>query len=164
MANEGANIICLPELFATGYDLVELKGKIVDLSREYFEKIKDEMSECAKKNNVYLIAPFGEIREHYSKIFNSAFVYDCGGKCLGTYAKTHLWELEKLYFEKGSDLPVFETKFGKIGVQICYDAGFPEASRVLCLKGAEIVLYPSAWRIEDEDIYSGCWTIYKCWR
>lgn len=153
VAKMGAEIVCLPELFATGYDLNVLKEKIIDLSTEYFQYIKDEMSKCAKKNHIYLIAPFGEVRNLPGIVYNSALVFDDHGDYMGSYAKSHLWAMERLYFKEGNDYPVFNTKFGKIGILICYDAGFPESSRIMCLRGAEIVFYPSAWRVQDEDIW-----------
>lgn len=152
-AKKGADIVCLPELFATGYDLNALKEKIIDLSVEYFQYIKDEMGKCAASNHVYLIAPFGEIRNLPGIVYNSALVFDDSGNYIGSFAKSHLWALERLYFKEGNDYPVFDTKFGKIGILICYDAGFPEPSRIMCLKGAEIVFYPSAWRVQDEDMW-----------
>jgi predicted amidohydrolase len=153
LASQGADIVCLPELFATGYDLIELKDSILDLSVEYYEIIKKAMSESAKKNEIYLIAPFGEIKKGKTGVYNSAFVFDEDGNCMGSYAKSHLWGMEKSFFEEGNNLPVFETRFGKIGILICYDAGFPEPSRVMCLKGAEILFYPAAWREEEEDVW-----------
>lgn len=152
-AEKGADIVCLPELFATGYDLKNIKQKIVTLSIEYHDFIKAEISQAAKENGVHIIAPFGEIREAPGIVYNSAFLYDDEGELIGTFAKSHLWALDRLYFREGSDYPVFDTKFGKIGILICYDAGFPEASRILTLKGAELVFYPSAWREQDEDMW-----------
>ena len=71
---------------------------------------------------------------------------------MGDYSKHHLWAAERYYFHAGEDIPVFNTKYGKIGVMICYDAGFPEVARILALKGAELILCPSAWRVQDWDV------------
>jgi len=149
----GANIICLPELFATGYNLSVLKDNVVKLSIQYYEQICQEISDIAKHNKVYIIAPFGEKGEVSGVVYNSALLFDDEGKMMGSFAKTHLWALERLYFKEGSRYPVFETKYGKIGIMICYDAGFPEACRSLCLKGAEIVFVPAAWRKQDKDMW-----------
>ncbi len=153
VADEGAQIVCLPEMFATGYDLKNLKEKIVDESLAQFEYIKEEMSQAAKDNGVYLIAPFGEVREVPGVLYNSALFFDDQGTLIGSFGKSHLWALDRLYFREGSEYPVFDTKYGKVGILICYDAGFPEASRAMCLNGAEIVFYPSAWRVQDEDMW-----------
>jgi N-carbamoylputrescine amidase len=73
---------------------------------------------------------------------NSAVLVGPGG-LLGRYRKTHLWDREKLLYEPGRDLPVFDTPVGRVGVLICYDAWFPEAARTLALRGAEIICVPS---------------------
>ncbi|NLY66284.1 MAG: carbon-nitrogen hydrolase [Tissierellia bacterium] len=152
-ANKGANIVCLPELFATGYNLSILKEKVAGLSIEYYDYTFDKMSQAAKENNVYVLASFGEIRETPGIVYNSTIVFDDEGKKIGSFAKSHLWALDRLYFREGSEYPVFNTKYGKIGIMICYDAGFPEVARALCLGGAEIIFIPAAWRIQDVDMW-----------
>lgn len=152
-ANKNANIVCLPELFATGYNLNVLKERIVELSIKYYNFTMKEMSKAAKENNVYVIASFGEIRDLPGIVYNSSVVFDDKGNKVGSFAKSHLWALDRLYFREGSEYPVFDTKYGKIGIMICYDSGFPEACRSLCLNGAEIVFIPAAWRAEDEDMW-----------
>ncbi len=152
-ASQGADIVCLPELFATGYNLAVLKEKIISLSVENYSFIHNAMSDVARENKVHVIAPFGEVREVPGVVYNSALLYDDEGKVLGSFAKSHLWALDRLYFREGNEYPVFDTKLGKIGILICYDAGFPETSRTMCVKGAELVFYPSAWRVQDEDIW-----------
>jgi predicted amidohydrolase len=150
---KGADIICLPELFSTGYNLTILAEKIAELGLKYYDYIFEKISNAAKQNKVYIIAPFGEKRNLEGILYNSAIVFDGEGKKIGSFAKTHLWALERLYFKEGSEYSVFNTKYGKIGIMICYDAGFPEACRSLCLQGAEIVFVPAAWRIQDEDMW-----------
>ncbi len=152
-AAEGADIICLPELFATGYNLDLLGERIVSLSREYGRFISEEMSKAARDNNIYVIAAFGEVNDTDSKVYNSAVLYDRRGDKLGSFNKTHSFALEKNYFTEGRQYPVFDTDIGRIGIMICYDAGFPEAARTLCLKGAEIIFIPAAWRVEDENAW-----------
>ena len=85
--------------------------------------------------------------------FNSSVVIDRQGELLGTYDKQHLWALERFYFRSGCDCPVFDTDFGRIGVMICYDMGFPEVARMLALQGADLILCPSAWCQEDMDVW-----------
>ncbi|HWR62302.1 MAG TPA: nitrilase-related carbon-nitrogen hydrolase [Clostridia bacterium] len=152
-SEKGADIICLPELFATGYNLSILGEKAVTLSREYAGFIREEMSKGARANNIYVIASYGEVDESDSKVYNAAVLYDRKGKKAGSYYKTHAFALERNYFAAGGQYPVFDTDIGKLGILICYDAGFPEAARTLCLKGAEIIFIPAAWRIEDENAW-----------
>lgn len=152
-AGKGADIICLPELFATGYNLSILGDKVVSLSREYGQFISDKMSKAARDNSIYVISSFGEVNESDNKVYNAAVLYDRSGDKLGSFYKTHAFALEKKYFNEGGQYPVFNTAIGKIGILICYDAGFPEAARTLCLKGAEIIFIPAAWRVEDENAW-----------
>lgn len=150
---KGADIVCLPELFATGYNLEILKEDGVKLGVEYYKEITEKMSMYARENSLYLIAPYGEVRELPGVLYNSAVFFDRKGEKIGSFAKSHLWALERFYYKEGSEYPVFDTDIGKIGIIICYDAGFPEAARTLCLKGAEIIFIPAAWRILDEDMW-----------
>jgi len=152
-AGKGADIICLPELYATGYNLNLLEEKVVSLSRKYGQFISNEMSKAAKENNIYVIASFGEVNESDNKLYNASVLYNHRGDRVGTFYKTHAFALEKKYFTEGCQYPVFNTDIGKIGILICYDVGFPEAARTLCLKGAEIIFIPSAWRVEDENAW-----------
>ncbi len=149
---KGAQIVCLPELFATGYNLELLKDNAIFLGDQYYERIFHYMAKTARENSVYLIAPFAR-KDRNGVLYNSALFFNEEGNLAGSYDKNHLCALEKLYFKEGNRLPVFETKFGKIGIMICYDAGFPEVCRSLCLKGADIVFIPAAWRIQDSYMW-----------
>lgn len=71
----------------------------------------------------------------------------------GSFDKVHLWALERFYFRAGHEFPVFDTEFGKVGIMVCYDMGFPEAARTLALKGAELIVCPSAWCVQDKDVW-----------
>jgi N-carbamoylputrescine amidase len=106
------------------------------------------MQKLAKENGIVLVCPIFE-KEGENAFYNSAVVIDAGGEILGSYRKIHvpqipLWE-EKYYFSPGNfGFPVFKTKFGVIGVQICWDNFFPEGSRILALRGAQIIFSPTA--------------------
>ena len=81
---------------------------------------------------------------------------DRKGYVIGYYGKTHLWADEKKYFASANDYPVYDMNCCKVGAMICYDAGFPEVSRMLALKGAELILAPSAFSMIDKNR----WDIY----
>jgi N-carbamoylputrescine amidase len=105
------------------------------------------LAAAARKNKVVLICPFFEREQN--KAYSSAAVIEQDGSLLGVYQKLHIPDIpgwkEKYYFSPGeAGLPVFETSCGRIGVQLCWDNFFPEASRVLALKGAEIIVAPTA--------------------
>ena len=150
-ADKGADIICMPELFATGYNLSILEDRAISLSRGYGQFISDQMSKAARDNGIYVIASFGTVNEIDNKVYNAALLFDRSGDKVGSFYKTHAFALEKKYFTEGWQYPVFNTAIGKIGILICYDAGFPEAARTLCLNGAEIIFIPAAWRVQDKN-------------
>ena len=109
------------------------------------------MSEVAKKHKVVL--PISFFEKDNNAYFNSIAVIDSDGKVLGKYRKSHIPDgagyLEKYYFNPGdTGFKVWNTTFGKIGIGICWDQWFPEAARIMALKGAEILFYPTA--IGDE--------------
>lgn len=147
-AEKGGDIVCLPELFATGYNLSLLQEQSIILSQKWYFNLIGECSIAAKENNIYVLAPFGIQKK--DGIYNGASLFTPMGELLGQYCKTHAFEQERLYFNSGSKYPVFDTDLGKIGIMICYDAGFPEVARSLCNQGAEIIFVPSAWRMQDE--------------
>jgi len=107
------------------------------------------MQKLAKKYQMVLVVPVYEV-EMPGVYFNTAAVFDADGKYLGKYRKHHIphchpgfWE--KFYFTPGNaGYPVFETRYARVGVYICYDRHFPEGARILGLNGAEIVFNPSA--------------------
>src|SRR5260370_19729512 len=108
----------------------------------------ERMAEFAKKFRMAMVVPVYE-REQAGVYYNTAAVYDNDGTYLGKYRKNHIphtsgfWE--KYYFKPGNlGYPVFQTRFAKVGVYICYDRHFPEGARLLGLNGAEIVFNPSA--------------------
>ncbi len=153
-ADNGAQIICLPELFSTGYNLGILGKKFPSMGEPIDGPTIQALQKVAKEKQVYLIAPIALYKpELPGVLFNSAvFINDEGG-IEGAYDKNHLWALERFYFRNGENYPVFNTRYGRIGIMICYDAGFPEVARILTCKGAEIIFCPSAWCIEDKDIW-----------
>ncbi len=162
-AKKGANIILLQELFQSPYFCIEYDEKIFKIAQTFENnKILNEMSEIARKLNVVL--PISFFEKENNAYFNSIAVIDANGDILGKYRKSHIPDgpgyLEKYYFNPGNTgFKVWNTKFGKIGIGICWDQWFPEAARIMALKGAEILFYPTAIGDEIMSDYdsSGAW-------
>lgn len=150
-AEKGADIVCFPELFATGYNMDFEQEYTVDKSIENYNYITSKLSEVALNEKIHIIAPIAIVKK--SKVYNSALFIDDHGKIIGDYGKTHLYSKEANLFNEGEEIKIFDTKLAKIGIMICYDAGFPEVCRTLALKGAEIVFCPSAWKIQDKSVW-----------
>ena len=151
-AEQGANIILLQELFQTPYFCIQYDEEIFKLAQTFENNsLINKMSEVAKKHKVVL--PISFFEKDNNAYFNSIAVIDADGKVLGKYRKSHIPDgagyLEKYYFNPGdTGFKVWETTYGKIGIGICWDQWFPEAARIMALKGAEILFYPTA--IGDE--------------
>ncbi|RYM04977.1 hypothetical protein EWH99_08190 [Sporolactobacillus sp. THM7-7] len=157
-AEEKADMIVFPELFLTGYN-PGLVGKDFFKQAENVQNkqsILTVLSQKAKEANIHLIIPMATYKDAPGVIYNSSVVINRKGEISGVYDKTHLWSDERVYFKEGEDYPVFELDHCKIGLMMCYDGGFPEVSRILALKGAELIICPSAFRVQDKDM----WDIY----
>ena len=162
-AKKGANIILIQELFQTPYFGIEYDEKIFSLAKPFKDNsVINEMAELAKQLNVVL--PISYFETENNAYYNAIAIIDADGKILGNYRKSHIPDgpgyLEKYYFNPGdTGFKVWDTKFGKIGVGICWDQWFPEAARIMALKGAEILWYPTAIGDEPRSKYdsSGAW-------
>jgi len=135
-----ADLIVLPELFATGYTFVSKKE-----TESFAEKIDGRTAEflikLSKKTGAIIVAGF--VEKDGNKIFNSSLIVS-GKEVLGTYRKIHLYYKEKLWFSPGNEsLEVYDVKNVKIGVMICFDWFFPETIRTLTLLGADIIAHPA---------------------
>ena len=146
-ADEGVQILCAQELFFEPYFPAEEDTKWYQLAEPVPGPITDRMQRKAEKHNMVLIVPMYE-KEMAGVYYNTAVVLDADGKMLGKYRKSHIpggvvsWE--KFYFKPGnSGYPVFDTRYAKVGIYICYDRHFLEGWRILGLNGAEIVFNPS---------------------
>ncbi|MFH1785940.1 MAG: carbon-nitrogen hydrolase [Candidatus Micrarchaeota archaeon] len=151
-SEKGAKIICLPELFTSTYFPQEENVNTEKFTESIPGKSHDLLSKAAKDNQVVIIG--GSIFEKADKLYNTSMVFDENGKLLGNYRKIHIPYDEKFYeknyFEKGDlGYKVFETKYGRIAVLICYDQWFPEAARIVSLMGADMIFYPTAIGICD---------------
>ncbi|MGQ9509997.1 MAG: nitrilase-related carbon-nitrogen hydrolase [Thermodesulfobacteriota bacterium] len=151
---KGAKMICFQELFNTHWFPREMNLRHFSLAEGIEGPTIRVMQELARKKDVVFICPIFE-REGET-YYNSAAVIDAGGEILGIYRKIHvpqipLWE-EKYYFSPGNlGFPVFKTRFATIGVQICWDNFFPEGSRILTLKGAQIIFSPTAAAFASQE-------------
>ena len=147
-AEKGANIICFQELFTTHWFPREMSRGHFGLAEKSDGPTISRMQQFSREKGVVTVCPIFESAED-GLFYNSAVMIDAGGERLGSYRKVHvpqipLWE-EKYYFSPGNlGFPVFRTKFAAIGMQICWDNFFPEGSRILALKGAQIIFSPTA--------------------
>jgi N-carbamoylputrescine amidase len=166
-AKRGANIICTQELFRSQYfcqsedhEHFKLAEPIPGPSTEAFQKL-------AKKYGVVIIASLFE-RRASGLYHNTAAIIDADGKLLGIYRKMHIPDdplyYEKFYFTPGdTGFRAWETKFGKIGVLVCWDQWYPEGARLTAMQGAEILFYPTAigWHPGEKKEYGenqhGAW-------
>lgn len=147
-ANNGAQIICLQELFQTPYFPQREGIKKSDFAETIPGPTTERMRLLAKELGVVIIVPIYQKADD-NKYYNTAIVFNEKGKSLGHYHKIHIPHdpgfYEKEYFEPGNQgYKIFKTKFGKFAVLICYDQWFPEAAREARLEGAEIIFYPTA--------------------
>lgn len=147
-AKNNAGIILLPELFENLYFCQEKNYENYKLAKPLYENeaIK-KMRNIAKKYGAVIIASFYE--RDINVLYNSAAVIDYDGEILGVYRKTHIpddhFYQEKFYFTPGNTgFKIWDTKYGKIGVGICWDQWFPECARAMAAMGAEILFYPTA--------------------
>lgn len=147
-ADKGANIVLLQELFETPYFCQKQDFNYYSLATDInSNRAIQHFMTIAREYEVVL--PISFFEKAGNTTFNSIVVIDADGTVLGTYRKTHIPDglpyAEKFYFTPGdTGFKVWNTKYGKIGVGICWDQWFPEAARAMALLGAEILLYPTA--------------------
>ncbi|MCW3125675.1 MAG: N-carbamoyl-D-amino acid hydrolase [Bacteroidetes bacterium] len=147
-AAKGAQIVCLQELFTSLYFCDVEDHDNFNLAEAIPGPSTDTLSQVAKENNVVIIASLFEKRAQ-GLYHNTTAVIDADGTYLGKYRKMHIPDdpgyYEKFYFTPGDlGYKVFKTKYATIGVLICWDQWYPEASRLTALMGAEIMFYPTA--------------------
>ena len=147
-AGKGGQVILLPEIFHELFFIMALDMSVFDKAEPIPGPITERMQELAAELGTAIVAPVYE-SVGKSVYYNSAAVIDADGSLLGVYRKNHIplstKFYEKLYFKPGNlGYPVFETRFGRIGILICHDRHYPEGARALGLNGAEILLVPSA--------------------
>lgn len=138
---QGAQFIVVPELFNTAY---RVEDDDVELAEAIPGTTTDWMVETAKEFNIVLVGCILEQGESRGIVYDTSLLVTHEG-IKGKYRKTSLWDQEKVRFAIGDDFPVVDLGWGKVGMQICYEIGFPEGARILALKGADILVYPSAF-------------------
>lgn len=147
-AGKGAQVILLPELFERQYFCQERQYEYYAFAKSVEENdAVKHFQELAKKLQVVLPISFYE--KDGNRLFNSIAMIDAGGTILGIYRKTHIpddhYYQEKFYFVPGdTGFKVWDTRYGKVGVGICWDQWFPETARAMAVQGAEMLLYPTA--------------------
>jgi N-carbamoylputrescine amidase len=154
-ARRGANMVLIQELFETPYFCKDHSSRHFDLARALAgHPAVERFRTLARELDVVLPV---SVFEHENNVFyNSLVVIDAGGEVLGSYRKSHIPEgpgyHEKFYFSPGdTGFKVFNTRFAKLGVAICWDQWFPETARAMALMGAEVLMYPTAIGSEPQD-------------
>jgi N-carbamoylputrescine amidase len=166
-AKRGANIICTQELFRSQYFCQAEKHDYFGLAEPIPGPSTQAFQRLAKKHGVVVIASLFEKRAS-GLYHNTAVIIDADGSLLGVYRKMHIPDdplyYEKFYFTPGdTGFKAWDTKFGKIGVLICWDQWYPEGARLTAMQGAEILFYPTAigWHPSEKQEYGvnqhGAW-------
>ena len=154
-AKKGAQIIRLPELFLTQYFCQTEDTQNFSLAEPLPGPTSETLSKLAKELEIVLVVPLFEKRTQ-GIYHNTAIVIDADGSVAGTYRKMHIPDdpcfFEKFYFAPGdTGFKCFPTRYGRVGVLICWDQWFPEAARLTSLSGAQFLFYPTAIGYQDED-------------
>ncbi len=152
-AERGAKLVCLQELFNTDWFPKEVNSTSFRLAEPVDGEAVSTLRELAKRTGTLIVAPFFE--EEGGKYYNSAAVIENDGELIGVYRKVHVPQIplyeEGHYFAAGDEFPVFKTSLGTIGIQICWDNFYPEGARLLALKGAELILSPTAAAFASQE-------------
>lgn len=147
-AAKGAQIILLPELFERPYFCQERRYEYYAYATTVTENpAVQRFREVCRE--LEIVIPISFYEKDGTRLFNSLAMIDADGSVLGVYRKTHIpddhYYQEKFYFTPGNTgFRVFETRFGRVGVGICWDQWFPETARCLALAGADVIMYPTA--------------------
>lgn len=166
-AKQGAQVICLPELYASHYFCQSEDTSNFALAEPLHGVSFKAFSALARELGVVVIVPFFEKRMP-GIYHNSAYILDADGREAGLYRKMHIPDdpsyYEKFYFTPGDlGFQTIQTRAGKIGTLICWDQWYPEAARLTALKGAEVLFYPTAigWHPREKEQYGdkqyGAW-------
>jgi N-carbamoylputrescine amidase len=147
-AADGAQVVCLPELFQTQYFCQREDASLFDLAEPIPGPTSNQLSELAKQLRIVLIASLFEKRAA-GVYHNTAAIFDIDGRLCGLYRKMHIPDdplyYEKFYFTPGDlGFRAFDTGVGRIGTLVCWDQWYPEGARLTALQGAQVLFYPTA--------------------
>ncbi len=151
VSREGADLAVLPEMFCCPYDSLYFKK----FSEEQGGPAYEALRAAADRSGIYVVAGTIPELEKY-KIYNTSYVFDGSGKQIAKHRKMHLFDIdvkggqyfkESDTFTPGKDVTIFDTKFCKIGLAVCYDIRFPELSRLIAAEEAEVIIYPAAFNM-----------------
>lgn len=150
-AGQGADILLLPELWSSGFDLAQTQKYAEPIGSGWFDK----MRELALENQIAVGGSL--IEEDQGSFYNTFVLYQGDGRLLGSYRKIHLFQMleEDVHFQGGNQITVIDSPWGRIGMAICYDLRFPEIFRKCAVQGAELILLVAEWpsrRIEHWNI------------
>lgn len=156
---QGVQVACLPELFRSYYFCQSEDHSYFDLAEPIPGPTSETLAKLAKELDMVIVASLFE-RRAAGMYHNTVVVLDADGADLGIYRKMHIPDdpryYEKFYFTPGdTGFKSFDTKYGRIGVLICWDQWFPEAARLTAMQGADVIFYPTAigWHPEEKDQY-----------
>jgi N-carbamoylputrescine amidase len=167
-AQRGAQIVCLQELFRSQYFCQKQDATIFDLAEPIPGPSTDALAAAARQHQVVIVGSLFERRDA-GVYHNTAVVLDADGSLLGTYRKMHIPDdplyYEKYYFTPGDQgYRCFDTRYGRIGVLVCWDQWYPEAARLTALQGAKVLFYPTAigWHPAEKAQYGAAQ--HDAWR
>jgi N-carbamoylputrescine amidase len=156
-ASAGAHVVCLPELFATPYPCQSEDHRQFDHAEPIPGPTTNRLARAAQASGVVIIGSVFE-RRAPGVYHNSAVIVEADGSVAGIYRKMHIpddpFYYEKFYFTPGDlGFPSFATRFGRMGVCVCWDQWFPEAARLVSLAGAQLIFYPTAigWLPDEKE-------------
>jgi N-carbamoylputrescine amidase len=147
-ARQGGQIICLQELFRSPYFCQRQDPSLFDLAEAIPGPTSEQLAKVAREMNTVIVASLFE-RRTAGVYHNTAIVLDADGSLKGIYRKMHIPDdplyYEKYYFTPGDlGFKAFDTRFGRIGVLVCWDQWYPEGARLTALRGANVLIYPTA--------------------
>jgi N-carbamoylputrescine amidase len=167
-AQRGAQIICLQELFRSQYFCQKQEAVIFDFAESIPGPSTEALAAAARQHQVVIVGSLFERRDA-GVYHNTAVVLDADGSLLGTYRKMHIPDdplyYEKYYFTPGDQgYRSFDTRYGRIGVLVCWDQWYPEGARLTALQGAKVLFYPTAigWHPAEKAQYGAAQ--HDAWR
>jgi N-carbamoylputrescine amidase len=158
-AKQGAQVICLPELFRSFYFCQSEDQKVFDMAETIPGPSTEALAKVARRQGITIV---GSLFEHRTAgiYHNTAVVIDADGSLTGIYRKMHIPDdplyYEKYYFTPGDlGFKAFDTKFGRIGTLVCWDQWYPEGARLTAMQGAQVLFYPTAigWHPAEKAEY-----------